>query len=201
MGAEDVLAGPAGMAVALRRWLADVARRRRAVQRLELRLRRGMRAGDAVRVLHALHCAGVAAHVTGGWGVDALVGRQTRRHRDLDLAVLEAQLDPALRVLASMGIVLRAEQVVPEAGLPRSLTCVSRWGRRVDLHPLGRAPAPAGDGSAPEGLAIARGAIAGRTVSCLSAEAQLTHHEGYPSRIVDAHDLDLVREVAHAGEP
>lgn len=199
MGGEEGLLGAARPPLTLRRRLADAARRRRAVQRLELRLRPGMRARDAVGVLSALDDAGIEAHVTGGWGIDALVGRQTRRHRDLDLVVLDAQLGGALRVLASMGFVLRAQQMVPEAGLPQSLACVSRRGRRVDLHPLDGSPARA-NGSAEASFAVARGAIAGRAVSCLSAQTQLAHHAGYPSRIVDAHDVELVQPLARAGE-
>jgi len=34
-------------------------------------------------VLDALGTAGIPTWVAGGWGVDALAGRQTRAHRDL----------------------------------------------------------------------------------------------------------------------
>ncbi|MGZ4382041.1 MAG: nucleotidyltransferase domain-containing protein, partial [Gaiellaceae bacterium] len=44
-----------------------------------------MRATDVLEVLAALGEAGVRASLEGGWGVDALVGRQTREHEDLDL--------------------------------------------------------------------------------------------------------------------
>lgn len=187
---EDMALNGKGMAIKLPRRLADAARRRPAVQRLELRVRRDMSASDVLPVIHALEAVGVEAYVIGGWGVDALVGRQTRRHRDLDLAMAEPALDDALRALASLGFSHRFEQVVPEAPLPRSLTCVAR-GRRVDLHPLGGTPEEAS-------LTLASGTIAGRTVSCLSAETQLAHHRGYPSRIVDIHDVELVRRVVSA---
>jgi lincosamide nucleotidyltransferase A/C/D/E len=42
---------------------------------------------DVTAVLTALDRAHVRHWVAGGWGVAALVGRQTREHRDLDLAV------------------------------------------------------------------------------------------------------------------
>ncbi len=35
----------------------------------------------------AFETAGLAFWIDGGWGVDALLGRQTRPHSDLDLAV------------------------------------------------------------------------------------------------------------------
>lgn len=36
-------------------------------------------------MLAVLGGAGADVWVGGGWGIDALVGRQTRQHRDLDL--------------------------------------------------------------------------------------------------------------------
>jgi lincosamide nucleotidyltransferase A/C/D/E len=47
----------------------------------------GMELGEVLGVLADLTEAGCSVWVAGGWGVDALVGRQTRSHRDLDLAL------------------------------------------------------------------------------------------------------------------
>ena len=47
----------------------------------------GMRPGDVLRVLDALDAAGIATHLEGGWGVDALAGRWTRAHRDVDVTM------------------------------------------------------------------------------------------------------------------
>lgn len=49
--------------------------------------RRATSVADVHRVLDLLSDADVETWVSGGWGVDALVGRQTRTHRDLDLLV------------------------------------------------------------------------------------------------------------------
>ena len=48
-----------------------------------------MQAADAVMVSGVFEAADVRAWVEGGWGVDALMGRQTRDHDDVDLAVDE----------------------------------------------------------------------------------------------------------------
>lgn len=52
-------------------------------------------------MLTAMDTAGLRTWVAGGWGVDALLGRQTRVHRDLDLAldITHATLDLALNTL------------------------------------------------------------------------------------------------------
>ena len=46
-----------------------------------------MLADDVALVVTALAEAGVAAWLDGGWGVDALLGEQTREHDDLDLVM------------------------------------------------------------------------------------------------------------------
>ena len=43
-----------------------------------------MDADDVLRVIDRLASADIRVWVDGGWGVDALLGRQTRRHHDLD---------------------------------------------------------------------------------------------------------------------
>ncbi|MEZ0073221.1 nucleotidyltransferase domain-containing protein [Planotetraspora sp. GP83] len=43
-------------------------------------------AAEVLRVLTLLRTAGCEVWIGGGWGIDALVGRVTREHRDLDLA-------------------------------------------------------------------------------------------------------------------
>ena len=42
---------------------------------------------DVVAVLDRLDAARIEWWVEGGWGVDALLGEQTRDHRDLDLGI------------------------------------------------------------------------------------------------------------------
>jgi hypothetical protein len=50
---------------------------------------------DVIDVLAALDAGGIAYWVDGGWGLDALLGQQTRTHRDLDLGV---RLDDVPRI-------------------------------------------------------------------------------------------------------
>ena len=54
-------------------------------------------------VLDALDAASVPVYVAGAWGIDALLGRETRSHDNLDVAV-PFELGPqALDVLARVG--------------------------------------------------------------------------------------------------
>src|ERR1051325_6178273 len=56
---------------------------------------------EVVASLYAdLLAAGVVIWIDGGWCVDALIGRQTRHHKDLDIAVQWSDV-PALRELSA----------------------------------------------------------------------------------------------------
>ena len=46
-----------------------------------------MSAEAVIEAMTVLRAAGITAWIGGGWGIDALVGEQTRVHRDLDLAI------------------------------------------------------------------------------------------------------------------
>lgn len=149
-----------------------------------------------VTLMDRLAGAGLRAWIGGGWGVDALVGRATRPHGDLDLAVDSDRLDAVLALLAADGF------AVVEDWLPVRVEVAHADGRRVDVHPVRFAP----DGSAVQpGLAgtwfhyaadaWATGEIGGRTVDCLSAAQQLRFRQGYAWRPVDHHDAALLRQV------
>src|SRR4051794_700622 len=58
---------------------------------------------DVVAVLDAFDRAGVQGWLAGGWGVDALVGHQTRPHTDLDLVIRSEDLERILAVLHGRG--------------------------------------------------------------------------------------------------
>ena len=89
-----------------------------------------MRFEEVARVLDALDSDGVRHWVGGGWGVAVLVGRQTREHRDLDLAVDAVDLEVCLKTLELLGyrcetdwLPVRVEYSAPGLG----------W---VDVHPV-----------------------------------------------------------------
>ncbi len=47
-----------------------------------------MPSGEVIRIVGLLERQGLSVWLDGGWGVDALAGRQTRPHDDLDVAIL-----------------------------------------------------------------------------------------------------------------
>ena len=148
-----------------------------------------MQLSEVFRVLDALEEAEVACWLEGGWGVDALVGRQTRPHRDVDLDIDASQELIALRVLTGLGYRIETDWRPNRV----ELDAPTGW---VDLHPLlfdadGNARQPGLDGvfhDFPKAYFVT-GTLAGRSVRCFSVEAQLRFHTGYDLRLEDAHDL------------
>lgn len=156
-----------------------------------------MTAADVLRVLDAIDAVEVRVWVEGGWGVDALVRRQTRDHDDLDLAVDTARdgLERALQALASLGYARGVDD------LPIRLVVDAADARSADLHPIRFQP----DGSALQAGhdrdylypadCFTLGRIGDRDVQCLSAAIQREFHAGYASRPVDLHDLALLADL------
>lgn len=143
-----------------------------------------------MEVLDALDGAGVRNWVAGGWGVAALTGRQTRQHRDLDLAVDAEDLCPCLRELARLGYVMETDWMPVRVELRAP---GSRW---VDVHPVtfdadghGRQPDLDGGHFDYPLSAFAEGELDGRRVPCLSVEQQRRFRTGYEHRPQDVHDL------------
>lgn len=131
--------------------------------------------------------------VAGGWGVDALVGEQTREHRDLDLAIDADDEAGALRTLAGLGYTIETDW------RPVRVELAAAGARWVDLHPVRfdldgnglQADLDGGSFQYPRGCFVS-GRISGRTVQCLSADQQRRFRVGYELRDVDRHDLSLL---------
>jgi lincosamide nucleotidyltransferase A/C/D/E len=155
-----------------------------------------MDVADVLAVLDALARAGCRAWVGGGWGVDALAGRQTRPHRDLDLAIDAHDEAPALAALERLGYAVETDWRPVRVELAAA---PSRW---VDLHPVafdadgdGRQAGPDGGHFDYPRDGFVAGSIGGVRVPCLSVEQQLRFHTGYAPRDDDRHDLALLHEL------
>jgi lincosamide nucleotidyltransferase A/C/D/E len=156
-----------------------------------------MTAEDVLSVLALLREAGVDIWIGGGWGIDALVGEQTRSHRDLDLMHRLDQEPVLVAALAEVGFVETLDW------RPVRFVVTNPAGLEIDLHPLTFAP----DGSAvqaspdPErpfaypARCFVAGEIGGSKVPCLSAEQQVYFHQGYEPADRDRHDMAQLRRA------
>ena len=60
-------------------------------------------ADDVIEIVKILNQNDIEVIVDGGWGVDALLGRQTRKHEDLDIAILHKDVPMLRKVLGEIG--------------------------------------------------------------------------------------------------
>ncbi|MCZ4119822.1 nucleotidyltransferase domain-containing protein [Streptomyces sp. H39-S7] len=156
-----------------------------------------MTADDVVFVLALLRRAKVDVWVGGGWGVDALIGEQTRDHRDLDLMHRQDQEAAVLAALSTEGFGESLDM------RPIRFVVTAPDKREIDLHPL----VFSADGSAvqaspePErpfvypSACFVTGSVQGTPVACLSAEQQVSFHQGYEPSDRDLHDMAQLRRV------
>lgn len=153
-----------------------------------------------------LESHGIAVWLFGGWAVDFLVGRVTRRHSDIDLAVQLDDGERAVRLLAGRGYLLRHP-------LEEERAVLTKHGEQVDLYYV--TTNHRGEAICPGKWAFwpwppgSFGDLVGRLgdVTCrvVSLEAQLDgkesyhRHTGTPLRPKDLADIDILRELRPPG--
>jgi lincosamide nucleotidyltransferase A/C/D/E len=151
---------------------------------------------EVFEVLRALSAVGCRFWLEGGWGVDALLGRQTRPHRDLDVDLDARCAEAALTVLAAMGYTIETDW------RPNRVELKAPARGRVDLHPLlidddGTARQAALEGGFhvfPRSFFVT-GSLAGVPVPCVSVTAQRRFRTGYELRDIDLHDLAVLDDL------
>jgi lincosamide nucleotidyltransferase A/C/D/E len=156
---------------------------------------RRMSISTVLEILSVLHAHDCRVWIAGGWGVDALVGRQTRSHRDLDVAVDAEHEALAVKLLGGLGYQVETDW------RPARIELVSRDGW-VDLHPVafdqtgfGRQAGLNGGQFDYPTDAFTIGVLGGRPVPCLSRRAQIQFHSGYEPRVIDVYDLALLEDL------
>ena len=151
-----------------------------------------MTAADAVGIISLLEQSGIEVHVDGGWGVDALLGEQTRKHGGLDIALQH-------KFVAQMRELLEARGY---KDVPRFNT--SEWnfvlgddeGHLVDIHSYTFDE----NGNNIFGVAYeprhltGTGVINGYIVKCIPPDVMVEFHTGYEMDDNDYHDVKALCE-------
>jgi lincosamide nucleotidyltransferase A/C/D/E len=146
-----------------------------------------MTANDVVELLRLLQANGLDVCVDGGWGVDALLGRQTRPHSDLDIAIPHDQVPRLREVLRSRGYKDRPRDDTRDC----SFVLADDTGRQLDVHSyiFDR------DGRNVFGVAYpaeslrGAGSIEGYPVKTITPEWLVKFHSGYTLDANDYHDV------------
>ena len=154
---------------------------------MEKTIKKEMKASDVVELLQLLEQNGIEVFVDGGWGVDALLGKQTRLHGDLDIALPHKYVIKLLELLAAKGY----------KNIPRDDTRDCNFvlgddkGHEIYVHSY----TFDADGNNIFGVKypldslIGTGMINGYPVKCISSEWMVKFHSGYPLDENDYHDV------------
>jgi lincosamide nucleotidyltransferase A/C/D/E len=149
-----------------------------------------------LEIIERLEQDGIEVWLDGGWGVDALLGRETREHDDLDLVAELDRSDRIIELLSGLGYEL------VDGAPPESYVMVDPAGRQVDVHPVKFEADGGGVYRMREGESwvypaegfTGSGRVVGRRVRCLSPEVQVLVHAGYQLTEKDYRELYFLRE-------
>jgi lincosamide nucleotidyltransferase A/C/D/E len=151
-----------------------------------------MRAEDVTEIVSGLLAEGITIWPDGGWCVDALVGRQTRPHADLDIAVARADENRLRRWFTAGGYV-----ELPRPGeTPANFVLGDASGRQVDVHVFEFTE----DGRLCYGVAYPKESLTGHAklngvpVRCVAAEYMFRFKTAYPPAPKDIADVRVLHE-------
>jgi lincosamide nucleotidyltransferase A/C/D/E len=150
-----------------------------------------------VELMQLFESAGIEVWLEGGWGVDALLGTQTRLHKDLDIILRVADLPKLREILTQRGFSIQ------EGGTSSNFVLADDSGREVDVHAVNfdrdgngvYRMANGHDWLFPAAGFTGRGTINGLSVRCLTAEIQVfCHGPWYVATENEFQDMELLHE-------
>jgi lincosamide nucleotidyltransferase A/C/D/E len=156
-----------------------------------------MTAADVIRLYKELENLNVNIWVDGGWSVDALLGKQTRPHKDLDIAIQQKDVVRLRQLLDEKGF---RETKLHEAR-PWNFVLRDEKGREIDIHVIvldergNGIYGPVQNGEMYPGASLTgTGSINGQGVRCISPEWLVRFHSGYELKEKDYWDVSALCE-------
>jgi lincosamide nucleotidyltransferase A/C/D/E len=149
-----------------------------------------MTADDTLTLVRLFEVNGIDLVIDGGWGVDALLGEQSRPHADLDIVVQDQDVPRIRAMLEQRGY----------HDVPRNDTVFYNFvmgddrGHDVDIHTYTfdeQGNNVYGLDYLPEML-TGHGSIAGHPVRCIPPDWMVKFHSGYELDENDNHDVRLL---------
>ena len=163
-------------------------------------------AEDVIHIYKRLSTNNIQVWLTGGCGIDALLQKQTRPHKDLDIIMLVDDIDRTRDLLNRGGYSLKGlwsenSWVVDTYGaeIPTAFVMQDSDGREVDIHAMhldhhgNGIPAWVNEGLVFKREDLAgEGMVVGFAVRCISAEMQVLCHTGYDLPHIQMRDLEFL---------
>jgi len=154
-----------------------------------------MTAIDVIDLYAALENLRVQIWIDGGWGVDALLGEQSRPHKDLDITVQQKAVVKLRELLHARGY----KEIKLEHARPWNFVLANDQGGEIDVHVIvlddqgNGIYGPAENGEMyPAASLTGIGLIEGRAVRCISAEWTVKFHSGYELKDKDFQDVSAL---------
>lgn len=154
-----------------------------------------MTSHDVIALYEELERRGVEIWIDGGWGVDALLGKQSRPHQDLDIAIQQKDLPNFRELLEERAY----EDIKVEIARDWNFVLGDKHGREIDVHVIvldGHGDGiygPAENGEKyPAASLTGNGLIEGRGVRCISPEWMVKFHSGYKLKEKDFRDVSAL---------
>jgi len=154
-----------------------------------------MKSKDVIGFYAEMEALGIETWLDGGWGVDALLGKQTRPHADLDIFIQKKDAPRARALLESRGY----QEIKLEIARPFNYVLADNAGREIDVHVFNfdnKGSFTYGIGEKTEIFSVAVldgvGEIDGKTVKCISPEWTVKWHTGYKLRESDYQDISAL---------
>jgi lincosamide nucleotidyltransferase A/C/D/E len=163
-----------------------------------------MTATDVIEIYADLENLGITIWIDGGWGVDALLGEQTRPHRDLDIVIQQRNTAQLRALLEARGY---NEMKIQDAR-PWNFVLGNENGCEIDVHIIvldsngDGVYGPVENGQVyPSASLTGGGVIQGHTVKCISAEWAVRFHSGYELKEKDFVDVSALCRKFGLGLP
>jgi len=147
---------------------------------------------EVIKLYSELENLGIEVWINGGWGVDALLGKQTRVHADLDIFIQEKDASKLRSLLESQAY----KEIKIEIARTFNYVLADDAGHEVDIHVINlddKGKFSYGGGKSAEVYPVATlggvGVINGVEVRCISLEWVMRWHTGYKPREIDFSDV------------
>lgn len=152
-------------------------------------------AQQVLEILAVFSAMGAEYWIEGGWGVDALVGQQTRPHNDIDICFATNDETRLIERFEALGF-----RIIEDAR-PTRFVLKHPDGREIDMHPvvfddsgIGLQLVPNGEPFVYPRSGFTIGTINARAVSCITAERLVAFHVGYEPDDDDRHNMRILKQ-------
>ncbi len=147
---------------------------------------------EVLSLLKLFNDNGIEVYIDGGWGIDALLGKQTRQHDDLDIAMPHRFVQKLKEILSTRGY------AIVEKADSRDCNFVlgDELGHEIDVHTYTfdeHGNNIFGIDYKSEHL-TGEGLIGGHVVKCIPPKYMVEFHTGYVVDENDYHDVKLICE-------